>query len=173
MPSPMPRLRFVAAIFTTVAPPVSVAFSNAKSPLNRWPAIFSTMPVPSTLTYGPATTLNVRVSEPTMNCSLTSFAVLLMATLSVPVNSTPGMCSATLPPMRPASSPFLITKKPSPSERVTRPARLKAIFVAAILMTFAGAPLPIERPVYCSKEKLPVNVCPATVKATFKPSTFT
>ncbi len=115
LPSFNAKTTSVAPTRTMVSPASLTSLSNAKSPVNVWPRIVNSMPVPSTRKYGPAGRFKSMVFEPTVNCSLTDTFVVFTDKPKVPANETSGMFSrATVASSFPASPEAVTMNDPVP-----------------------------------------------------------
>ena len=161
----------VRATVTTRSPVGVVSCSKAKSPLIDCPAILIAR-LPSKRTNGPACIFRVRSTSSTRNVSEIIWFVLLTMTLKEPSRLTPGILTATLPAIAPAS-PWLFTiRSPLPSLMVRKallpsPSRISTFSAAIRVMLVGDEPVVV----ICSKEKSPDIVCPATVNRMSSPST--
>ena len=181
VPSPKPSCALVtpkstmvssSVVFATPSAPSVFVCSKVKSPAKVCPTTCIDRFVPSTRTKGPAGSVNVTGTSPTLNDSETADVVLLIFTLSEPLSETPGRFKATVPRNEPAMPEFVISRKPLASvieKTALAPSpKLRLTPVAATRMTFSP---PVF--VICSNTKSPSKVWPARVRRTPWPDTRT
>ncbi len=128
--------------------------SNAKSPRNFWPAMFTLTPRPATRKYCPAAITTDCVSPPTRKVSSTAMPLLLISNSSEPETETDGMFTETSPPTRPAMPVGVRTNAPLTFDKVRKsfvpsPKEMPALATATLVTA------PPSGAVICSKTKSP------------------
>ena len=111
----------LAAIVVKVSPASVVVCSIAKSPVRVWPATVRLTSLPAIRRNGPAVRFKAIKSSPTITVSLTAAFVVLIATMKLPLNSIPGIATATSPSSSPATPAAVEMNAPLASVTLTVP----------------------------------------------------
>ena len=155
---------FEAATVSFFSPVGSETDSMAKLPTKVWPATVSERLLPSMRKNGPAGRTTLNATPPALKDWFTGAAVLLMLSLSAPLN-------CTLPKLMPAvrliwpAMPAGVMTNPAVGIVSAIPPRFRLTLVIASVTTREPSDL-----VTCSNATLPLSVCSAIVMAMFDPS---